>query len=581
MPDSNLGNLGLENLKMRQTWIQEITQRTKDLYKYDDISEAFQDLALSLIFDIGIDDIDNEEVVDAPQDKQIDIIHIEKDDDERYAHVHILQVKYATGFKSTTVTKIKNGLYWLFSAGESEYTTLDNPQFVNKIQEFRELRLKLGQSKISITVYYVTYGNSSSLSPEYLQEKKSLEMVYQNFGFAKFEFKEIGAFELFDFNKRSEQSRRKIGSYRLPIVYDVNKPSIINYSTSATRSMICTIKGKDLAILAQTEPKDAIFDMNVRRFYGIEKNPVNSAIFAASTNDIDSSLFWFLNNGITMVCEHFEFSNDPDTHVVDLQGVQIVNGCQTAVTLREAYENGQLRDNVDVLIRIYETRDRSLTNRITLTTNTQNRIVGRDLKSNDIIQEDIQKVMLDSFGYYYERKPREYTDLTPEQNAKIISNEKAGQAYLAIVCKKPSIARGFLGRVWGEHYDEIFKQASVEDLLLTYMIHRYCNKIAKKIKRDKEIDKIDKEIATYGSFHIARVIGFQLMHDKWGSAQHDTLIFGIGSIEEDPEFLNESYKAAFEIIKDVEKEDHDEHIPISYYYKAHGVEEAIEKRLYS
>jgi len=580
LPDSCSGDLGLENLKMRQTWIQEKTQQTKDLYDYDDISDAFQDLVLSLIFDIGIDDIDNEEVVDAPQDKQIDIIHIEKDDDEKYAHVHILQVKNSSGFKSTVITKMKNGLYWLFSAGEKEYKQLNNVQFVNKIQEFRELRLKLGQSKISVTVYYVTYGNSSSLSPEYLQERRSLEQTYQNFGFAKFEFKEIGAFELFDFNKKSEQSKRKIEKYTLPIVYDVNKPSIINYSTSATRSMICTIKGKDLAILAQTEPKDAIFDMNVRRFYGIGKNPVNSAIFATSTDDIDSSLFWFLNNGITMVCEHFEFSNDPDIHVVDLQGVQIVNGCQTAVTLREAYEKGELKDNVSVLIRIYETKDRSLTNRITLTTNTQNRIVGRDLKSNDIIQEDIQKVMLDSFGYFYERKPREYTDLTPEQNARVISNEKAGQAYLAIVCKKPSVARGFLGKVWGEHYDEIFKQASVEDLLLTYMIHRYCNKRSKKLKNDKKFDKIDKEIATYGSFHIARTMGFLLLYDKWGSSEHDRLLSIIRFIEDDPEYLNEFYESAFKIIKEVEVEDHDEHIPISYYYKAHGVEEAIEKKLY-
>ena len=92
MSDFNSGDLGLENLKMRQTWIQEKTQQTKDLYNYDDSSEAFQDLVLSLIFDISIDDIDNEEIVDAPQDKQIDIIHIEKDEDTQCAHVHILQV---------------------------------------------------------------------------------------------------------------------------------------------------------------------------------------------------------------------------------------------------------------------------------------------------------------------------------------------------------------------------------------------------------------------------------------------------------------------------------------------------------
>lgn len=160
-----------------------------------------------------------------------------------------------------------------------------------------------------------------------------------------------------------------------------------------------------------------------------------------------------------------------------------------------------------------------------------------------------------------------------------MSNEKAGQAYLAIVSKKPSIARGFRGRVWGEYYDEIFKKASVEDLLLTYMIWRYCNKKSKRIKKDKKFDKEDKEIATYGSYHIARTIGFLLVKDKWGSSEHDTLIHIIRSIESNPEFLETCYESAFKIIKQIEVENRDEHIPISYYYKAQGAEEAIENKL--
>jgi len=346
--------------------------------------------------------------------------------------------------------------------------------------------------------------------------------------------------------------------------------------------MICSTKGKDIAVLSKIEPKDAIFDMNVRSFYGIENNPVNSDIFKTCTsNNGDPSLFWFLNNGITMVCEHFDFTNDPDHPMVDLKNVQIVNGCQTAVTLREAYEKGLLKDSVNVLLRIYETKNPSLTSRITLTTNNQNKIVGRDLKANDVVQSDIQKIMLDRFGYYYERKNREFPDLPPDKKIKIVPNDKAGQAYLAIVGKKPSIARGFLGRVWDQHYDEIFKHASVEDLLLTYMIHVYCNKMSKTLKKADDIDEIDKEVATYGSYHIARAMGFLLVNDKWGNKEREKIKNIIVSAEKGPAFFFDTYNKAFDIIKNIRMRDFNKNKQtISYYFKAEPVQMAIENELY-
>jgi len=169
MPDSSLEDLGVENLKMKQTWLQEKTERMKDLYKIDDINDAFRDLSYSLIFDIGINDIDTEEIIDSRQDKQIDIIHIEESQIEQTAHIHILQIKNESGFKSTVITQIKSGLGWVFSAPKEEYEQLENEQFVTKISEIRHLRQDYGPNKIRVTVYYVTKGNSKDLSPEYLQ----------------------------------------------------------------------------------------------------------------------------------------------------------------------------------------------------------------------------------------------------------------------------------------------------------------------------------------------------------------------------------------------------------------------------
>lgn len=458
MTTSGIEDLGIENFKMKQTWIKEKTEQIVKLYQFDDKNDAFQSLAYSLIFDIGINDIDSEEITDEQQDKQIDIIHIEEYQSQ--AVIHILQIKNESGFKSTIVTQMKNGLDWVFSVPKDEYEKLDNEQFVSKISEVRDIRLQYGAGRTSVFVYYVTNGNSQDLSQEFIQEKKKLESVYKNIGFKNFEFIEVGAVELFDFLKSSEQAKRVIDG-DLPIIYDVNNPSYILYKTGDTKAMICSVKAKELAKLSCSEPKDAIFDLNVRTFFGIEDNYVNSGIFNTCTSKESSPLFWFLNNGITMVCDHFEFSQDPDNPYVSLKNVQIVNGCQTTVTLREAFQQEKLKDDARVLIRIYETTNSSLVNLITLTTNNQNKITNRDLKANDIVQVDIDRIMRDTYDYYYERKSRQYTTLTPEKKMKIVPNDRAGQAFLAIVLKKPAMARGFLGKVFEEYYDDIFKNASV------------------------------------------------------------------------------------------------------------------------
>jgi hypothetical protein len=203
-----------------------------------------------------------------------------------------------------------------------------------------------------------------------------------------------------------------------------------------------------------TDPRDAIFDLNVRPFYG-SRGRVNSDILATCTSD-ESSRFWFLNNGVTMTCDTLDWTGDPDEPIIKVQNAQIVNGCQTSVTLREAWEKGDLREDVRVLLRVYATDNPGLADRITLTTNNQNRITDRDLRANDGVQVDIQTRMEDLYGYYYERKNKWYKGLRGSQKRRVVPNYKATQAYLAVVRFKPSIARGYLGKIWSDYYREIF-----------------------------------------------------------------------------------------------------------------------------
>lgn len=124
---------------------------------------------------------------------------------------------------------------------------------------------------------------------------------------------------------------------------------------------------------------------------------------------------------------------DPDDPKVKIENMQIVNGCQTATSLANALKDGLLQPDTKVMLRIYETKDLELVDKIVLTTNNQNKITGRNLRANDKTQLDLEQGFT-LFNYHLERKPRQYeTTAIPKEN--IIPNEDVAVAYLGVVLK--------------------------------------------------------------------------------------------------------------------------------------------------
>ena len=514
----------VQNIQIQQTTLEEKVQQIQALHNLSSEDKAFQALAVSLLFDVDYGSILPDEIVDAAQDKQIDVIRIEEDSRAGQAHIHIIQAKNSPGFSSNTLIQMWNGLRWIFSRPKAELETLNNIRFVNKIEEIRDLRSNYSTSNLSVSVYYITPGDTRILntpaSDEWNQEKRALIAEYSAIGFQGFEFRELGAIELVELLNETERIRREVDA-KIAIVYDVNRPSLVEYQTGDTKAVICTVTGEELARIASLEPRDAIFDLNVRPYYG-SRGKVNSDVRRTSTSVIESSRFWFLNNGITMICTSFSVDKDPDNPTIQVNNVQIVNGCQTSVTLREAKENGVLQPDVRVLLRIYSTADQNLVEEITLTTNNQNRITDRDLKANDVVQRNIQRAMRELYGYHYERKNKEFCALRGDEQRKVIPNDRAAQAFLATVLRRPSVARGYLARIWSEHYDEIFSGATVEDLLLSYQIHSFCADKAKTLDtnfswQDPASEELAKEVAVYGVFHLSTLIGARLTRNRWGA----------------------------------------------------------------
>jgi AIPR protein len=291
-------------------------------------------------------------------------------------------------------------------------------------------------------------------------------------------------------------------------------------------------------------------------------------------------MFWFFNNGITIVCDRCDVVDDPDTPHLKLTNLQIVNGCQTSMTLATALERRLLQQNVEVLVKVFETNNNRFVGKVVLTTNNQNAISSRDLKANDRIQEDYQRAFLKLYGIRYERKPREYKGLSREEGRTVISNEKVGQAFLAIVKKKPTISRTQKYRLWeDEIYRDVFPETTIEKHLLAYLIYDYCLSAKKDALSQWKDDDIRYSVVSYGVFHLARVLAFKYTSiESWDNPQKTEQ--WIHEIQKTPSILKRHYKTSVTMIRQLIKEKPQWQENINNVFKASDIEIAINKRLH-
>lgn len=264
------------------------------------------------------------------------------------------------------------------------------------------------------------------------------------------------------------------------------------------KSNVFTTKAEEIAKI-YNDYKERIFQQNVRYSLGMRAKSINRLILETAVNDNESDKFWYFNNGITIVCD--EIKESTSGKVINLKNAQIINGAQTTYALFEAYQNGDLKDNVEVLIKAIEASDKKFIENVTLYTNSQNAIRLRDLLSNLQIQIHIQKILLDSYKYFYERKRGEFDSLYPTPEAKrkllgdnykekLISNENAAQAFLALYLNKPAQAKSEKGRIFMKDsgfYDDIFSSKDellTEKLLLAWKLLKYIEMHKKKYYSD-------------------------------------------------------------------------------------------------
>lgn len=254
---------------------------------------------------------------------------------------------------------------------------------------------------------------------------------------------------------------------------------------------------------------DRLLERNIRRYLGLHGNRVNEGI-RATLKSMNPSNFYFFNNGITLVCNDFSYNALQNSdYQVRVEGLQIVNGGQTCMTIYKTAEalaaSGQvLSGDASVLVRLYKLPkdNEDIVLQITHATNSQNPVDLKDLRSNDEVQRQLEASM-QPLGFNYRRKRMDSATKISD-----ITAGAAAEAILSVWRAAPHQAKFLTREHFGKLYSTVFpKNINGAQVVLAVLLYR----IAENHRRRPVAD--DPLLVRYASCFIAMRMGQRLLKD--------------------------------------------------------------------
>lgn len=481
----------LQNIEWQQ--LQAKLARANEEFACDDDGHAFVYACAKEIFSLTGADLE-EAVTDGTQDFGIDAVLI--DETGLIPHIHLMQCKLHStlpnaqrkSFPGAEINKIIaffDGLFGNLAALRGQA----NPKLQERLEDIGRI---LGTTVPNFTVYFVS--NGQPLIANEVARLNAYCAQHNAISWKEFSSKEL--LEILVSPSRPTVTR----SFQASGVPGNER------SDGDIRGVTATVSVEEFFKLVRSERdanliNKALFDENVRIYLGVQ-NDINNRIYESATRR-ENAKFWYLNNGITIVCDRYSYVKGLTNPVFTLTNPQIVNGCQTANVLFEAYRQQRDRvSGVSVLIRICETADRATFEQIASATNTQTRIDDRDLRANDDIQKRIEDILLSS-KCYYERKRGQHARYAADQR---IDARKFGQVILATLLGEPHLAKTRSDEIFKSDYSRVFSPTL--DIQWALSAFRFLQRIEKhRYKEDRGVRyrsfKANRSrLLSYGMFQI-------------------------------------------------------------------------------
>lgn len=212
-----------------------------------------------------------------------------------------------------------------------------------------------------------------------------------------------------------------------------------------------------------------VFNENVRAFLS-EDNQVNADIQKTIKNADARARFALLNNGITIV--------SPDIRVqgntINMNGFQIVNGCQTSNVLFS--NRSALTDDVTVTVKFIEAGDPDVVAEIVRATNKQTKVEDAQFLALEPlakrIEEFFKSYTKDEQKVYLERRFRQYVGAGVPQ-IRIFDIKNACRAVSAMFFSRPDLAMRYPNQMFDELKTHLFDEKTKEIVYYTACLGLY------------------------------------------------------------------------------------------------------------
>ena len=246
--------------------------------------------------------------------------------------------------------------------------------------------------------------------------------------------------------------------------------------------------------------KTGLLAMNLR-FY-VPNKKVDAGIENTIRNEGDN--FWYLNNGIIIVCDNYKISGK----TLKLNNFSIVNGGQTtrmigvipfakdfAVSCK-VIKNKYINDNENSIRFVSKVAEAS---------NTQKPINSTDIIANRYEQR-VLKNHLAEIGIFMQIKRGDSAMVNLKENYPApwqrTKNTEIGQMLYATICQKPGTARNSKDKIFSDprKYKNVFGDL---DYVMTYIrdllyFKTYFNKWANGVKKDNTADEYKRGLVRNG-----------------------------------------------------------------------------------
>jgi hypothetical protein len=424
--------------------------RTDCLPSYSE-GAAFEIFASELVlrpYDLALDDV-KAGIVGGGQDGAIDSVYVFFDDNlidedsevidpaskpsdftqDRLLELWIVQAKTTPAFAETTLDQLESSIRRLLnlSLPLDDLRILYNERLLGRIGLFRTAWDKLitRRPRIGVNVVYATPGDRQGVTPQVEAKLSALRHVIAE---------AVPDPSLVTVGLMGD--KELLGRYNERPSYTVR----MEYQESATSgdSHVALVKLKDYYDLIVDENgrlRRHLFEWNVRDYQGNVE--VNKGIRKSLTS-ADSPEFWWLNNGVTILCSEATGSGK----VYALSNIQIVNGLQTSHEIFEALKNERTveTENKMLLVRIIVTADAPTRDQVIRATNRQTAVSDASLRATDDVQRQIEDYFLTK-GWYYDRRKNFYKN-DGKDMSKIVGIPFLGAAVTAMGLARPDKSRG-------------------------------------------------------------------------------------------------------------------------------------------